>query len=153
MGLINIFKPLSTFLLLALSINLSRIEINFQEWGESKLGSLGEKRGCYLCAMQPPCFVSHWLIFSVNLTISGIGSRAADYACVCLLKRKIVEYFELLACSGSIEQACAYFSHFKPIEAYLFFEICSSLVLEHPTEPWQACEKVLELWQGLSRGS
>ena len=54
MGLVNIFKPLSTFLLPPLLINLSKIEINYRVCRESNRGLLGEKQECYLGAIQLP---------------------------------------------------------------------------------------------------
>ena len=55
MGLINIFKPLSTPLLPAPAINLGNMEINFRERQESNPGLLGEKQECYL----PPPLISN----------------------------------------------------------------------------------------------
>ena len=71
MSLTNIFKPLSTFLKSAPSINLNIIKIIFWERLESNPGPLGEKQECYLCAMQPP--ISLYLIkkqedLSIQLT-------------------------------------------------------------------------------------
>ena len=59
MGLINIIKSLSTFLLPALPVNLSNIERNFWERREWNLEQLGEKRQYYLCAMQGLCCYHH----------------------------------------------------------------------------------------------
>ena len=54
MGSINIFKPLSSYLQPAWSINFSNIKINYRECRESNPGLLGEKQECNLCAMQLP---------------------------------------------------------------------------------------------------
>ena len=53
MGLINIIKPLSTFIYPGMSINLNNIKRKFWESQESKPGQLGENQECYICAMLP----------------------------------------------------------------------------------------------------
>ena len=50
----DIFKPLSIVLSSAINKSLQHQEENSWERQESNLGLLGEKKVCYLCAMQSP---------------------------------------------------------------------------------------------------
>ena len=54
MGLIGIFKPLSTVLSSAINESQQHQEENSWELRETNQGLLGEKQVCHLCAMQPP---------------------------------------------------------------------------------------------------
>ena len=54
MGTIDIVRPLSTDLSVAVNKSQQHREKNSWERRESNPGLLGEKQVCYLCAMQPP---------------------------------------------------------------------------------------------------
>ena len=54
MGLIDVFKSLSTDLSSAVNKSQQHQEENSWERRESNLGLLGGEQTCYLCALQPP---------------------------------------------------------------------------------------------------
>ena len=76
MGLIDIFKPLSTVLNSAVNKSQQHQEKNSWEHQESNLGLLGEKQVCYLCAMQIPLRVGlsvlNWNFMSLSVKIAGL---------------------------------------------------------------------------------
>ena len=77
MGLINIFKPLSTPLLPAPAINLGNMEINFRERQESNSGLLGEKQECYL--PPPPSSPIFTLkAFKDLFPVAGLGPGSPE---------------------------------------------------------------------------
>ena len=57
MGLIDVFKPLSTVLSSAFNKSQQHEEKNSWELRESNPELLGEKQVCHLCALQPPNYL------------------------------------------------------------------------------------------------
>ena len=79
MGLIDIFKPLSKFLLSS-AVNKSQwykkiVEKIFWDCQKSNQGLLGEKQECYLCVMQPPS----WFDLDPGPFVSNIGKPAYSH--------------------------------------------------------------------------
>ena len=141
MGLINIYKPLSTFLLPALPINLSNIEINFWECRELNLGPLGEKQECFLCAARLFRLVQILFVWKAKDTFQ-------DISYVCRQSKEIaqgqvpsaqVPYFFWLWSHGTTVMnilSAPQIEELRHCHVKLFYPLCAFSEYFHPTRQY-----------------